>query len=42
MSRDELIRMAKHMAARTAADQVEQAPDVLRIPARHYLDEERA
>ena len=42
MSREELIRMAKHMAACTAADQVEQAPDVKRVPARHYLDEERA
>jgi phenylpropionate dioxygenase-like ring-hydroxylating dioxygenase large terminal subunit len=42
MSREELIRMAKHMAACSAADRVEQADDVLRVPARHYLDEERA
>jgi len=42
MSREELIRMAKHMVACTEADRVEQAPDVLRIPAAHYLDEGRA
>ncbi len=42
MSREELIRMAEHMAACTKNDQVEQAPDVLRIPASHYLDEGRA
>jgi phenylpropionate dioxygenase-like ring-hydroxylating dioxygenase large terminal subunit len=42
MSREELIRMAKHMAACTAEDRVEQAPDVKRIPANHYLDEGRA
>ena len=41
MLREELLRMAKHMAACTAADRVEQAPDVLRVPAHHYLDEER-
>ena len=42
MSRTKLIEMAKHMMALSAEDRVEQAPDVLRVPARHYLDEERA
>jgi phenylpropionate dioxygenase-like ring-hydroxylating dioxygenase large terminal subunit len=42
MSREELVRMAKHMAACAAADRVEQTPDVLRVPARNYLDEDRA
>jgi phenylpropionate dioxygenase-like ring-hydroxylating dioxygenase large terminal subunit len=42
MSRAKLIEMAKHMTRLTAEDRVEQAPDVLRIPAQHYLSEERA
>jgi len=42
MSRAELVRMAKHMTACAEADRVEQTPDVLRVPARNYIDEDRA
>ncbi|HEY8122112.1 MAG TPA: aromatic ring-hydroxylating dioxygenase subunit alpha [Myxococcota bacterium] len=42
MSRTELVRMAEHMVACTNADRVEQAEGVLRVPAHHYVDEQRA
>lgn len=41
MSREKLIEMARHSAAHAAADTIEMAEQVGRVPAAHYYDEER-
>jgi nitrite reductase/ring-hydroxylating ferredoxin subunit len=42
MSRAELIRMARENLAHVKANTIEQTSDVLRVPASHYVSEERA
>jgi len=41
MSRAELIEMAKHSLAHATAGTIDQEPDVLKVPASNYFDQQR-
>ena len=41
MTRAELITMARHNMALTKAGTIDQEPEVLHVPGRHYYDPER-